>query len=183
MIHPVIPSVSAGPHAVMPASPGGEMPAAKKLHWTDPAEWKRTPPASSMRQAQYAAPKVACDTEDAELVVFYFGPGQGGKVDDNLTRWYGQFTQPDGGSTRDQAKIDKRTVNGLNVTTVQVQGTFDGGGMMGQSASGPKPGWALLGAIAETPAGPWFFKMTGPAKTVAAARAPFDALVASFKLQ
>jgi hypothetical protein len=41
---------------------------------------------------------------------------------------------------------------------------------------GPKPGYALLGAIVET-SPPTFFKLTGPEKTVMAARADFDKLV------
>ena len=62
-------------------------------------------------------------------------------------------------------------------------------------ANGPEPtpaGWrtylainsstgALLGAIVEVGGSLWFFKMTGPAKTVAAARPEFDKLVSSFK--
>ena len=35
----------------------------------------------------------------------------------------------------------------------------------------PKPGFKLLGAIVEAPGGNVFFKLTGPAKTVEAARA------------
>ena len=45
----------------------------------------------------------------------------------------------------------------------------------------PRPGFTLLGAIAEGPEGALFFKLTGPKKSVAAARAGFDALVASLK--
>ena len=36
-------------------------------------------------------------------------------------------------------------------------------------------------AVVETPVGPYFFKLTGPEKTVTAARADFDKLVASFR--
>jgi hypothetical protein len=60
-----------------------------------------------------------------------------------------------------------------------VEGTYlnPGGGMM--TSQGKKPGYRLLGAIVEAPQGRVFFKMTGPAATVAAARAAFDGLVAS----
>ena len=44
----------------------------------------------------------------------------------------------------------------------------------------PKTGWALLGAIVETQT-PTFFKMTGPEKTVLAARGDFDKFVDGFK--
>jgi len=29
-----------------------------------------------------------------------------------------------------------------------------------------KPNFRMLAAVAEAPSGPWFFKLTGPAKTV-----------------
>jgi hypothetical protein len=40
----------------------------------------------------------------------------------------------------------------------------------------------LLGAIVETPRGPWFFKMTGARATVEAARPAFDALLDSARV-
>jgi len=48
-------------------------------------------------------------------------------------------------------------------------------------ATGPKPGWALRGAIAEGPQGNVFFKLVGPKKTVEKAQADFDTLVKSLK--
>jgi hypothetical protein len=49
------------------------------------------------------------------------------------------------------------------------------------SPTGKKAGYRLLGAIVEAPAGNVFFKLTGPAATIAAAQADFDALVASIR--
>jgi hypothetical protein len=46
-------------------------------------------------------------------------------------------------------------------------------------SQGKRAGYRLLGAIVEGPGGLIFFKFTGPAPTVAAAQAEFDALVAS----
>src|SRR6185312_6819768 len=111
-------------------------------------------------------------TENAQLVVYYFGEGEGGDAESNVARWVGEFT---GSST--PSKTEKRTVGSLAVTVVSVDGTYDGGmAIAGGPPPGPKAGWALLGAIAETPAGPWFFKMTGPKATVTAAKPAFDAL-------
>ena len=42
---------------------------------------------------------------------------------------------------------------------------------------GPQPGWALLGAIVETAGMPHFFKMTGPAKSVKAARTELEGMI------
>jgi hypothetical protein len=125
-----------------------------------------------MRAATYLIPAAAGDSEGAECAVFL---NIGGGVQANIDRWVGQF-QTDGAP-----KQKKETINGLDVTTVDVSGTFKGGGqMMGQS-SGPKAGYRLLGAIVETPQGEVFFKLTGPAKTVAAAQNEFQAMLKSLK--
>jgi hypothetical protein len=42
-----------------------------------------------------------------------------------------------------------------------------------------KPGFRLLGAIVEGPQGAVFFKLTGPAKTVAASEAGFEKMLSS----
>jgi hypothetical protein len=140
-----------------------------------------------MRRAQYRLARAEGDAEDAECVVHYFGPGQGGMVEANVSRWLGQFAQPDGRPTAPGsggAKVAKLTANGLAVTVVEAQGTYASGSMMpGAAPSAPKPGWALLGAIAETKSGPWFFKLTGPQKSTQKWRGSFDALVASLQSQ
>ena len=51
---------------------------------------------------------------------------------------------------------------------------------MGQPAP-KKTGYRLLGAIVEGPSGEVFFKLTGPAKTVAAAQGEFQTLLKSLK--
>jgi len=49
---------------------------------------------------------------------------------------------------------------------------------------GPSDNYALLGAIVVSPSGPeYFFKLTGPAATIKAARAPFYALLDSMREQ
>ena len=70
---------------------------------------------------------------------------------------------------------------GLRVTRVQLAGTYlaPGGPMM--QSTGTRPGTRLLGAIVEAPEGNVFFKLTGPAASVAAAQADFDGLVGSIR--
>ena len=144
------------------------------LVWTDPPEWESQPPSSSMRRAQYRIPGEA---GDAECVVFYFGPGQGGGVEDNVARWAGQFSSPEG--TPVAPTVDKMDVSGIPVTTMEVAGTYNGGNMMG--ASTPEPGAKLLAAIAVGADANVFFKLTGPEATVDAARPQFEALVKSIR--
>jgi hypothetical protein len=125
-----------------------------------------------MRVATYAI-EGAKGAGAGECAVFYFGPGQGGGVDDNVQRWVRQFKEsPD-------PRREKRTVGGVSTTRVDIEGTYlnPGGGMM--QSRGEKPDYRLLGAIVEAPGGNVFFKLTGPQPTVAAAKAAFDGLLGS----
>jgi hypothetical protein len=137
-----------------------------------PAGWTVETP-RSMRVATYAIPAASGDAEGAECAVFYFGAGQGGGVDANLERWIGQF-QPAAGSKRSAKKV-----NGVQVSLADVTGTYTAHGGSTTQPQGDKPNWRLLGAIAESPQGVVFFKLAGPAKTVAAASKGFDGMVGS----
>lgn len=143
------------------------------LSWAPPAAWKADAP-RPMRAATYKIPAAKGDSEDAECGVFYFGQGQGGSVDMNVQRWVGQFEGAKAPPTK------KEKVGGFDMTTLELEGTYTGsGGPMGPKVS--KPGYKLLGAIVEGPEGAIFFKLTGPAKTVEAARADFMKMVKAIK--
>ena len=120
-----------------------------------------------MRQAQFLIPRTEGDGADGELVVFYFGPGQGGSVDANIDRWVGQFGQPDGSSSKDKAKTTRSEASGMAVTLVDLTGTYQAPIMPGAPEHHNGPGYRLLAAVVETPQGPWFFKLVGPEKTIA----------------
>lgn len=151
--------------APTPAAAGPE-----DIGWDAPRSWQSVPNANTMRKATYRIPKVDGDTEDAELTV----SAAAGGVDANVKRWSGQFGNA-------EAKTEPRSPNGLKVTLVEIKGTFaSGGGMMG-GPSVPKEKFMLLGAVVDGGDRQHFFKMTGPEKTVTAAKKDFDALVASFR--
>ncbi len=163
--------------ATSPMLGGGGSATSSGVKWTAPPRWQ-TGPEKSMRAATYLIPAAAGDSEGAECAVFV---NIGGGVDANIKRWIGQFEQPDGSSSESKAKQKKETVNGFPVTTVDLAGTYAGGGMaMGQPAT-KKTGYRLLGAIVETSTGEVFFKLTGPAKTVTAAQNDFQNLLKSLK--
>ena len=131
-----------------------------------------------MRAATYSIPLAGGDQGIAECVVNYFGPGQGGGVDANIERWRGQVLGADGKPA--SPKIDKRTVRGVPITVIDASGTYTG--MGGPMAGGkPVPGYRLIGAIVEGPGGSVFFKLTGPAKTIAAQQKNFEQLLASIQ--
>ena len=167
------------PPAPQAQAPHGA-PEAGGLTWTSPSGWE-TQGTRPMRVATYRIAPAKGDAEAAELAIFYFGAGQGGAVDANVKRWLGQFQKTDGTPISEKdARSKKETLNGLAVTTLDVKGTYTGGGpMMGPST--PKPGYRLLGAIVEGTEGPLFFKLTGPERTVAGAEENFRKLLESVK--
>ena len=145
------------------------------VHWAPPATWK--PQAQRpMRAATYDVPAAPGDSEGAECAVFYFGAGQGGGVQANIDRWLGQFQEKP--ATPPQAH--KRTVANMSVTTIEHGGTFLAGGPM-QTNKTAKAGYQMVGVIVEAPEGNVFFKLTGPAKTVKAARLSFDKMIGFLK--
>jgi len=170
-------SLHATPPSSQAASPASALPPVE-ISWVDPPGLRRVPPKSQMRKASYEVPRAEGDTEDGELAVFYFGPGQGGSIEANVERWVKQFSNV----AAEGIKRADREANGLRQHTVEIQrGTFDAGQMGMGGSGGPKKDYALQGAIVESPSGAYFFKMTGPARTVAAAKAPFMQLLDSVR--
>jgi hypothetical protein len=147
------------------ASPASASSTAGGLQFKTPDGWVSEPPTSSMRVAQYQVPAAEGDTEAASLVVFYFGAGQGGSVQANLDRWMGQLQQPNGGSSKDSAKTETLTVNGMKVTLLDVRGTY-GGGDMGGGSIQSKPNYRMRAGVIESPKGAYFLKLVGPEKTI-----------------
>jgi len=170
------PPLGESPHGdvVPPAEGSGTGSAA--LTWTVPEGWTVETPSSSMRKAQYRVPG---EGGEAECIVFYFGPGQGGDAKSNADRWAGQFAGADGGAVTPVTK--EIEVSGLKVMTVEAAGTYGGGAMMGGPPTEPKSDWLLLGAIVEGPDANWFFKLTGPKATVEAQRAAFDGMLQTLR--
>jgi hypothetical protein len=148
------------------------------LKWTAPPGWK-SQGARPMRAATYNVPGAAGNLDAGECAVYFFGAGQGGSVEANLERWKGQFKQTGGKPVT--PTIKKRTIHNLHVTTIDAAGEYSG---MGGPMAGGKtvmPGYRLLGAIVEGPAGNVFVKFTGPAKTVSANERKFEQLLNSFE--
>lgn len=145
-----------------------------------PAGWQTRPAASSMRVAEFVlpGPAGAAPKEDAELVVYFFG-GSGGSVDANIQRWLGQMQQPDGRASADVAVRDVRTINGLKMSTLDLPGTYVAEVRPGAAERHNSPGYRMRTAVVEAPRGPYYIKLVGPAKTVAAWHDSFDEFLRS----
>ncbi|HEX6650174.1 MAG TPA: hypothetical protein VF075_11555 [Pyrinomonadaceae bacterium] len=150
------------------------------LKFTVPAGWVEEERTSSMRVAQYRLPKVAGDAEDASLVLYFFGLGQGGSTAANIERWVGQMKQADDSS---RAKEENFETNGLKVTTVDVSGTYVAESAPGSGTFHNNPGYRLRAAVVETPKGSYFLKLVGPEKTVTQWNESFLSYLKSFEIK
>ena len=152
------------------------------LQFDAPTDWIERQPTSPMRVAQFDLPRADRDLEDAELVVFYFG-GEGGSVELNLERWTNQMLQPDDRPSADVATTTSFEVSNMMVTVLDVPGIYAAEVHPGSKMRYYKRGFRLHAAVVESPAGPFFFKLTGPDRTVTRWEPRFTALLESVRFE
>lgn len=167
-------TVAALPTAVQAADPATFTVGA--FTFKRPATWAWVPVTSTMRKAQLrVANPFDPNGPGAETVFFNFGAGQGGNVDENISRWLGQFTD---GNDKTKPVIETADFKGTKVTRVRVAtGTFSSG--MPGGPTTPQTNYGLYGVIMENATGNVFIKMTGPADLVNAASPNFEAMIQS----
>jgi len=137
-----------------------------------PKTWKTQETTSKMRIAQYEIPAVEGDKENAELIVFYFGSRGAGPIDANLNRWIGQF------AAQERATKASRSQSAQgNYVMINITGTYNKTvGPPIQRKTEAKAGSRMIGVIIDTSeAGPFYLKLSGPDKTVAASADAFRA--------
>lgn len=132
--------------------------------------WIEHPPSSTMRAANYTVPG-RNGNEAAHVVVFYFGPTQGGTIEDNISRWRSQFQLDDNGDLL-EPKIERFDVDSMAVTLVELVGEWQ---EMGSASF--KPDQIYIMAIVEAPVGKVFIRFTGQTATIEANRKDFLAMI------
>lgn len=142
------------------------------LEIATPKKWKPGEVKSKMRLAQFALPPKEARAADGELVIYYFGKTAVGSADANIDRWVKQFKD----ATREQAKIEKLK-EPLEITLFDLSGTYLEQDPPNSGKIVRKPDTRMLAAIVETPAGPHYLKLLGPAATVAEWAKEFRAFV------
>jgi hypothetical protein len=142
-----------------------------------PAGWTAAPSSSSMRLAQYTISGSGGST-GAEVVVYYFGKGQGGNVEANLQRWKSQFSMPDGSPAYENVTHD--STSAFPITVAEYRGTYARGIGAGDAAAA-KPGQSLIAVIAETAHGTLFFQLFGATAAVTPQRDVLISFVKSLK--
>jgi hypothetical protein len=165
------PASSAAAPMPQPRAAAAELPA---MRWDLPEGWSQVPPSSPMRLAEYTVPSLEAGGVPAEVSVFHLGPAALA-VDETLQRWASSF---DGAAL---AKRSKRRAGPNVVHLVEASGTYEPSGMGMESAdkATEHPGWSLVGAIVETPVGPYYFKLLGPQASVSGAREAFLRMIDS----
>jgi hypothetical protein len=153
------------------------------LHYKVPDGWVAGQPSSKMRVAQFKLPKADGDNEDGELVLYYFGANQGGTAEANIDRWISQIQQADGSPSKDKAKTESLTANGLKITTVDVAGRYTAEMAPGSGKFYDNANYRLRAAVIETAKGNYFLKLVGPAKTVGRWEQSFTDYVKSFEFK
>ena len=134
---------------------------------TVPARWTARTPASSMRLAEFVVPGVG-GKDSAEVVVYYFGAGQGGGIQANLARWKSQFSDPAGQPVFE--RVTRDSSGAMPLTIAEYRGTYARGIGAGAAPGAARPNHTLIAVVAETPRGTLFFQLFGPAKAVETAR-------------
>ncbi len=143
------------------------------LTWHPDADWRRVTPDSSMRLAQF---EVGPRERGAEVVVFHFGPGQGGSVEDNLLRWARLVLDEKGEPTLPE--ITEFDSHGLHITSAVFHGTYLAGPPGGEKTE--MKDWTLYAAIVEGgPEGSVFPRMVGPNEIVIAEHDAFERFLRS----
>jgi hypothetical protein len=139
------------------------------LSWSVPTEWRRIEPPRNMWAAEFRVPGAAGEG----IVGFaHYGAEQGGNVQQNIARWQGLMPQA-------VPEISKRTVVGLPVTLMTMEGTYLDGMMSGNPTQ--RPDYAFRGAIAEGPKGTVFIRLHGPISTVEGADLAWERMVGGMR--
>jgi hypothetical protein len=153
---------------------------------TVPGEWTSQPPNKEFRLLQFALPKAGGDKEGALMIVFHFGKGGGGTVDDNVKRWQGMMRQPDGKASSERATLRKSEREGVRLTTLDLPGIYLEKPFPFSDEVTQRPDYRLLAAVIETTRedgdGPYFVRLVGPAKTIDAAAAGWKSFTDSIRL-
>lgn len=153
---------SCSPDAPPPAPPAPEPAAPSPILFEAPPSWVKEPPSNSLRVFQYRVPGKQGAARPAEMTVIHsrvrvpFG--------DNVSRWAAQMggTEPKTESFKGKAEVDLADVSGVYT---------------GDLSGEPIEGSRMLAAAVYTDAGPFYFKLVGPAATVGDWRDEFVALL------
>lgn len=152
----------------MPMPPaGGE--GQTELQWQVPQDWR---PADSRSAIVYATFLAGPDAGPARVTVTPLR-GDGGGLPANVNMWRHQVGLPAVEDVSEQP-MSTITVDGIDATLIELSGT---------PAGADEPMGLIMVVLSEPTADrTWFFRMAGPAQSVAAQREAFQSLLQSTRL-
>lgn len=144
-----------------------------KLSMKASADWTSKKPAFKIIDHEFSIPAVKDDKVGGRLTIM----GAGGSIEQNINRWIGQFSQPDGKSTKDRTTIDTLKIAGQTVYLVNITGNFN------DRRAGLQKDYRMIAAIIVTEKlGQHFIKLYGPKQTIAANEKKFKSFLDSLKV-
>ena len=148
-----------------------------KFQTKAPEGFTRQQPRSKIIAYEFSVAPAEGDEQPGRLTIM----SAGGSLDANLDRWYAQFSQPDGSSTRDRAKVEKKSIAGHDVHFVNIAGTYDDKPAPFSQQGVARPNYRMLGAIVALPEGNVYFKFYGPRQTIADQQEAFRKMIEELK--
>lgn len=150
------------------------------LQFTVPSRWQKEPAANDARAGQWHVPPPRGEEgEGGEVIVFYFGPGVGGSVQDNVTAWRSTMTGADGNPVK--AEVKDHVDGTIKITQASLFGTYSDPVPIPGLPPQLKPHYGLLGAIIEGPNGTVYWRFTGPETLITASLPLFSKIINTVK--
>jgi hypothetical protein len=146
-----------------------------------PDSWKEERTTSEMRLAQFKVPKADGDSEDAELIIFYFKGGSG-SAEQNMARQLAKF-KPAEGKEKVEAKVDKIKVGKIEAPIQDITGTYLKKDRPFDPAAKAveKTNFRQLYVPLVTDNGDYYPTLVGPAKTIEKHKKDFEEFLKNFK--
>ena len=159
----------------------------KELSFEAPDSWKAKKPRFNFTKHELMLPKAEGEEKDGRMTFTI----SSGSTQNNIDRWKAQFKFPLGAAPDKVFSMEKKTVDGYEMSIVQMRGTFMetmGGGPFAGGKKTPRENYMMKaviispeGADAKTPK--CFIKLIGSEKTIKQHAKAYAAMVESMKTQ
>ena len=159
----------------------------KELAFEAPESWKAKKPRFNFTKHELMLPKAEGEEKDARMTFTL----SSGSTQDNLDRWKSQFKFPTGANPDKVFSVEKKTVDGYELSLVQIRGTFMetmGGGPFAGGKKIPRENYMMKALIispkdADSKTAKCFIKLVGSEKTIKQHAKAYAAMVESMKTQ
>jgi len=160
----------------------------KELGFEAPENWKAKKPANNFTKHELILPKAEGDAKGARMTFSVVS----GSNETNIGRWKTQFKFPNGAAPDKVFAMEKKTVDGYELTFVQIRGTFmesmGGGGPFAGGKKTPRENYMMKAIIISSPdadarTNKCFIKLVGSEKAIKQNAKAYAAMVKSMKSQ